>query len=238
MNEVGASVSEFNINDYIWYIVGGVALFFVIVGFIADKSGLAKKTFSKEANNANKNTSNQQPVVPVVVPEVPVTTPVAPSSETMAVNPVSESSDFVAGTTPDTITEPVENNNEMVEATQPVASEDSGYSDVEQNVSENLVVQTEEDNVQNESANEESVWDVNSSDVTEADQEFLLDTEEESSSLNNEQMVEDNNLEVSQIATENAEDDWGMQTASDSVDVELPNLEDISSETEEDVWKF
>ena len=47
MNEI-IIATESNMGDYIWYIVGAVSLFFVLVGFIADKTGLIKKTFSKE----------------------------------------------------------------------------------------------------------------------------------------------------------------------------------------------
>lgn len=45
---------------YIWYIVGGVSLFFVVLGFVADKSGLAKKTFSKEPKKSDGNIMNSE----------------------------------------------------------------------------------------------------------------------------------------------------------------------------------
>lgn len=63
MNEVIVSESVFNIADYIWYIVGGVCLLFVIIGFVADKSGLAKKTFSKDnTSKANKKSLDNSPL--------------------------------------------------------------------------------------------------------------------------------------------------------------------------------
>lgn len=63
MNEVIVSENVFNIADYIWYIVGGVCLLFVIIGFVADKSGLAKKTFSKDnTSKANKKSLDNSPL--------------------------------------------------------------------------------------------------------------------------------------------------------------------------------
>lgn len=53
-------MTEFNLNDYIWYIVIGVMLFFILVGFIADKTGLAKKTFAKIDSTPNKKKDNKK----------------------------------------------------------------------------------------------------------------------------------------------------------------------------------
>lgn len=47
-------------SEYIWYIVGGISLFFIIIGFVADKSGLAKKTFSKNSETKKSPSNNEQ----------------------------------------------------------------------------------------------------------------------------------------------------------------------------------
>lgn len=47
-------------SEYIWYIVGGISLFFIIIGFVADKSGLAKKTFSKNSDTKKVQANNEQ----------------------------------------------------------------------------------------------------------------------------------------------------------------------------------
>lgn len=232
MNEIGTTVSEFNISDYIWYIVGGIALFFIIVGFIADKSGLAKKTFSKDSGNDMKKDSKTGNVTPIVVPVENSDMISSVNDEILLVEdgeiqePVM-ATDFVEEVSPSQIEEVVMENNDIVEE-QPVIMEESVEETTEEAVDD--FTSTEEPIYLND-AQEESTSP--SQIEEETDSVWNIDSEEI--------IVEDDTLSV---AADNAEEDWGMEPVSDSEDsssledVELPALEDINTDTDEDVWKF
>ena len=226
---------EFNINDYIWYIVGGVALFFILIGFIADKSGLAKKTFSKDSTNKKKAMPEQNSDVSVSTQSVPESF-VIPNDSDIPVAGLenNEQSDFLIDSVPvednavldESVLNQEEVSNEEVslEPVDSFSSEEPIYLNNDDEVSEDSPSFNLEDSYSqiNESGsenNDDSVWDLDSNEV-------VLDDEN------------------SPVAVENAEDDWGIDSSNDSdvslslEDVELPNLEDINSNTEEDVWKF
>lgn len=226
---------EFNINDYIWYIVGGVALFFVLVGFIADKSGLAKKTFSKDSVNKKKVISEPKSDVAVAEQNVSESFVSPINSENSVVdienneqNNFSIESTLVqdADESDETIVDQKENLSEETssDSIDSFATEEPIYLNDDEEVSEDSsLVNLENSYSQNEDSilqnDEDSVWDLDSNDVV------LNDSD-------------------SSVAVENAEDDWGIEpsngsdTAISLEDVDFPSLDDINSDTEEDVWKF
>lgn len=221
----GPNMYEFNINDYIWYIIGGIALLFVVIGFVADKSGLAKKTFSKDYSSSKKTVQKKESSSSIVVEDAPVET--SDSQESVVIDDVdTENSSFSdVSTTNEDVDLDDQLSNESVEepSREPFSVQEPIYlngddDSSEQNISfdlNNSALQGDEGDMSNE---EDSVWNMDSDEVD----------------------IDDENLSV---ATDDAEEEWGMNlTDSDSVesgeDVEFPNLEDISSNTDEDVWKF
>jgi len=249
MNELGTSVDVYNMNNYIWYIVGGVALFFVIVGFIADKSGLAKKTFSKDTKKVTDKPVGPEQTVSV---ENNVVDP-------FAVNPV-EMNPTVAEM-PQTVIEDnlnYENNNVtmseengIVGETEPLyISEEPEIVAFEEplNVEEvQPVVELTETPVVIENSNIENDADViwnNDEKIEEVVTDSFENSEisEDVSSENTEKFTMDTT--VSDIAAADAETEWGVDSisenteANNSIEVELPNLEDIEINAEDDVWKF
>lgn len=249
MSELGTSVDAFNMNNYIWYIVGGIALFFVIVGFVADKSGLAKKTFSKDSKKEPAKPAEPKQTVPVENNVV----------DSFAENPVEMNP--IGSEMPQMVAEDnlnYENNNvvfneenEIMGETEPlyISEEPGGVSFDEQlNVTEvqpavqltETPVMTEGSNVEN---NADVIWNNG-----ETDQDVVIDSFENSevaenvSSQNNEEFIMD--ATVSDIAAEDAENEWGVHSfsendeANNSIEAELPNLEDIEINPEDDVWKF
>ena len=223
------------INDYIWYIVGGIALLFIIIGFIADKSGLAKKTFSKDSGSNEKKNTGVSNVAPIAVP-------------------VENFNSMVPNTNEDNF---VVENNEVLE---PVVMSDEEISPVqveEVNVINGDVVEEQpivmEQNVEepvqvmsDEFASTEEPLYLNEEQEQAQEQEILLNEDEgETDSVwdidSEEVIVEDAD---SSVAAENAEEDWGMEPvtssddSSDLEDVELPALDDINASIDDDVWKF
>lgn len=234
-----------NIGDYIWYIIGGIVLFFVLVGFIADKSGLIKKTFGKDSKSNNK-----------VVP--PVNT--APANNQIS-EPVIEL-DQEAAINMDRIL--TEGDNDVSIDTPPVALND--IMNVEQDVSSDSA-----ENIENDDSiinSDDFMLDGTDNVVADemSDGDFMLDSEneennqEDESQIDNlaednsqeeqtEDIIEDNSQEDQEEETteesnqeeQNIEEDvWGFDDENKleetADEVSAPDLEEVNSE--EDVWKF
>lgn len=229
---------EFNINDYIWYIVGGIALFFILVGFIADKSGLAKKTFSKDSTSKKKimpeqpeqkndvsmfNGNTSESFIDTFSSEMPVVVPEINDESNISINDV-----------------PTEDNNAIEESalTEKTIPNDEAVSEPVDTFSAEEPIYLNDDE---EEAKDNSLFNLENS-YQQINEPVMQDEEDSVWNMDPDEVVI--NDEDSSVAAENAEDDWGIESTdvSDDLvgleDVELPNLEDINSDTEEDVWKF
>ena len=249
MNEVIVT-AESNIGDYIWYIVGGVSFFFVLVGFIADKTGLIKKTFSKEINKIDRK-------------------PVEESSENLI-----EENTVVNNNDNDNVTEEINIVDDVVESPvtgdfstsvmlpieeQPVIinnQEDEFLMDIDslnEQANENLVSEEKEEVTFDESiGNNEDFMIDNDSNISD---DILIDSTEENSILNEENdeqssLEEQNdvwNMEESEFAVEQEgesevgeqqeNDESGVELQEENEQINLPSIEEVE-EGEEDVWKF
>lgn len=216
-----------NIN-LVWYILGGIALFFVLIGFIADKSGLAKKTFSKGTTTKKKDSSEEiheesvleEPAVnPVLPTEEPIVEPQGVSKE---VSTVSEN-DFLNDYLPDDSESLPQSGDQNLDSTVPEQNnlylndgEQTEHQSLENLEKAYLEVEDTADEVTSK-VEDSSVWEVDASSNLEQEDTF-------------------------NVAAEDAEDEWGMnvddeEDDSDNFDdVQLPDLDGLN--TEEDVWKF
>ncbi len=203
---------NFTIADYIWYIVGGLALLFILIGFIADKAGLAKRAFSRE---------NQL----VKVKEDSVKNPVS-TNEVKSPDMNEEKQDLA------TVSDPVseEKSNELLE---------NSYEESNDSAEEKTTSTTNVSNQNTLYLNETEVpSDESMNDLEKAYLEAEESTEE---AVDNE--TKDLSEISSSIASEDAESEWGIspndiEDSKNHDDIELPNLEDLNADTDEDVWKF
>lgn len=288
-NEFGTDMGVFNIGDYIWYIVGGIALFFVIVGFIADKSGLAKKTFSKDVKKSDKKVKEpivKEPVVEEMTEpineeltddlalqnnasefddnmsfvEMPIDAGTVSDDISSVNNEVLENDDIVGDNEPLYISEEPEVSTDGFVAIDPAVDNSEMILDNLESVelpNDNIVDENNDfDNVWNddtsindEDSNEDVTFESNDSnldnieispfteDTVQINEDISADINENSEAINEDTLTAD-------IAADNAEEEWGIETTSqvteedNLMDVELPNLDDIEINPEEDVWKF
>ena len=239
-------------DSYVWYIVGGIILFFIIVGFVADKSGLAKKTFSKNniAPKKKEQIQNEEVIVNNVSTlenaneESFIQDEVQASVDDNYDSSMYENMDDVESNDNDFLIQEkvqpviVDNyENEVVENTSSLESVDyvsDESSDLENEISEDNQVYEEKIYLNDEvEANEES-HDILDKTYLEID-ESVDETEKKI------------NLELEQensIASDDAEIEWGisendMSESSEGLEgVELPDLSDLNIGEDEDVWKF
>lgn len=214
-------MGQFYIEDYIWLIVIGIFVFFVIVGYVADKTGLARKTFGKTTSGNNKklHLNEQNEVVQVV--------PVFETDNT--VTPVMNSDDAETS-----VVEPVSNEIVEPEADNLYLSDDAIYSSSSEDTSndtnelylndQNIVVDLDsasDDNPLPEENTEEDLYQP-LGDVT-------FDTNESEE-------------EHEEITPEDQDDVWQLDdnaTTEENDDaLVLPNLDELTAESDEDVWKF
>lgn len=68
---------DFIVDNYFWFIVGGIVLLMIIIGYIAEKTDFGRKPFKeKKDDNKESNITNEEPVEtiengenPVIIPE-------------------------------------------------------------------------------------------------------------------------------------------------------------------------
>lgn len=234
-------MGEVNMNDYIWYIIIGVIILFIIIGFVADKTGLAKKTFSKsiiEKKGNNKEKSETPIVDNYSSVEPPITEPVVG-------NDIESPSDL-SGSMPlmnDTInsdnselkiSEPIVEDNTIEEQTTP-----SGNNDIASTSNEWAIDETNSNNdaADNIYLAEEKDFETNSNSV-DLEKAYLesenAEVPEASADVNNnhpEEVVVDAPV-TEQMPVENtASDDEGDN-------MNLPELDNLNFKEDEDVWKF
>lgn len=73
---------QFIVDNYIWFIVGGVVLLMAIIGFFADRTDFGRKEFQKrlkepkeKSKDSKKETSKKGKVEEVIKEEVPIKIP-------------------------------------------------------------------------------------------------------------------------------------------------------------------
>lgn len=248
VNEFGVDINTFNIGDYIWYIVGGVSLFFVIVGFIADKSGLAKKTFSKGTKKVEKTDEKiKEPIIEEVLEGIE-----SNDASTDEI-PVIENVSYDVNTDVLLDDDNVSDNTSLYISENPDVSDSVNYNS---ETDENLIELFDEQNELNLEKNDnvENVWDDNMASVM-SEENKVVEQMSDVSDMNdiviepleiteNNMIGSDTEVSHSNIASENAEEEWGVEPALQSndddslIDVALPSLDDIETNKDEDVWKF
>lgn len=220
-------IEEFYIEDYIWLIVVGVFVFLVIVGFVADKTGLARKTFGKMPNSVPKKKKSES-----VESLAPVEEPVIEKDST-------DTSDVklpVMDSMPETpeITQDMPSDNLYL-------NEDDIYGNPDEIQSSS---QNEEDNLY---LNDESSQNPAEDQSLENSLGLDENTTDNDSGLNNEedlyQPIGDVSFKDIKEDEEDAsiEDVWQLDDSANDEDennLELPSLDEINSDTDEDVWKF
>jgi len=206
-----------NIGDYIWLIIGGVALFFVIVGFIAEKSGLIKKTFGKEIK-INNPMDSSIPIVPVVNP--------VPATDNQVIEPVVEPISEVPVVMDNNL--PTEEVNNVVTDAPPVALDEIA------NVEQNVTLDESSDVIFDDSIgnNDDFMLDGADKIVEEEinDNNLVVNDEQPSTEEEVPEVVQNNDGDVWGITTEE-------KTEETPVEVNAPDLDEVAN-TEEDVWKF
>lgn len=227
------------INDVnmIGYIIGVVVLFFIAVGFIADKTGLIKKTFGKEFNSSKKKEEKVvAPVIPVVEPTL------EPIEDDTMEQEIDQNNDIDFGNINinNDITEDVELSDSLV------SLENIGDMDAENNeVSDATDMEFSNENTDefmlNDNLDEKMLFDESSDNTN----EFMLNDDEfVQSDLFEENYEEVDAQDETNDYEENFEDEVSKNNSNDSIvidsdleEIELPELEEIE-DNEEDVWKF
>lgn len=236
-------------DSYIWYIVGGIVLFFIIVGFVADKSGLAKKTFRKNNTTPVKKEKEQnEEVITNDISTLENTNEEAFVQDEVQVsvddnndNNVHENVDVVENDNNDFLNQeevqPVmEDNyeNEAVEYTDSLGNIEYVNNELENEVSEDNQVYEEKIYLNDEVEADEESHDILGKAYLEID-ESVDETEKKINS----ELEQENS-----VASEDAEIEWGIseddmvETKEGLEDVELPDLSDLNIGEDEDVWKF
>ena len=251
------------INDanMIGYIIGGIVLFFIAVGFIADKTGLIKKTFGKEVDSAKKKEEK------IVAPVVPVVAPILEPSEDNTIEQENEQIDdidFGNISIDNDIQTDVELSDSLVslDSIGDIDTENNQISDVDfsSDNANDFMVNEEQENVvdlNNDAADNVDDFMLNDSlenealfaDLNDSTSDFMLNDEENTSSDLSEEEIIDNEIETNkeivednEYAEENTEE--AIENSNDSIvidsdldEIVLPDLEEIE-DNEEDVWKF
>lgn len=218
----------FYIEDYIWLIVGGVFVLFVIIGFIADKTGLARKTFGKMPSSA----SNKKEVESIPVIEQPVQKEVTyienPIEEVPLMEPIQNEEQPTNDTSGDNLylnADDIYGNSDSIEPSI------SGESD-------NLYLNNED--VNDLSVQEQPVETSFSEEaIDNTGSDLNLDTDEDLY-----QPIGDVSFEEpkDEIKTDDSIDDvWQIDDTpkeDNETEIDLPALDELNAETDEDVWKF
>lgn len=220
-------MGEFYIEDYIWLIVIGVFAFFVIIGYVADKTGLARKTFGKSTSEHNKKANTNKEEVVQTVPAF------ATDEMVLSVaNPVNE------------VEIPVEEvSNEILEPQSDnlYLSDEDVYSSPSE---EDASTESSELYLNNEESQEDflnynmdaSLEDSNLSEVNIENSEEDLYQPLGNMTFDNVESEVHNNEPVGE------DDVWQLEDKDEQEDIEddlvLPSLDDLNAETDEDVWKF
>lgn len=239
-------------DSYVWYIVGGIILFFIIVGFVADKSGLAKKTFSK--NNTIPKKKEQVQTEEVITNNM--STLESANEESFIQDEVQVSVDDNYGNSVYENVDVIEsdNNDFLIQEEVQSVTEDNYENEMTENVDSLEIVDYasgEASDLENEVSEDDQVYEekIYLNDEVEADEEShdILDKtylEIDESVDETEKKINSELEQENSVASEDAEVEWGiseddMSESSEGLeDVELPDLSDLNIGEDEDVWKF
>lgn len=247
-------------ENYIWLIIVAVFVFFVIIGFIADKTGLARKTFEKTPSKvpsiSKKNSSTIQNVessdLPISETEQ-VLLPVEDAGFDDIQSNVGNNFDDAQMDNLYLNEEDIVNNNEI--ATD-INEENISDENLNNNVdNDELVVSDEEETVEQE----EDVPDSDEIDNSGLESDIIISDIENSDTdssnvlpeetvdedlyqplddISFDSTIDEDNTDIS----DNTEDDvWKLDDVAkveNDDDLVLPDLEDLNDDLEEDVWKF
>lgn len=238
----------FYIEDYIWLIVLGVFLLFVIIGFVADKTGLARKTFGKVPSSDRKKekkskkevkekqddvVENQSSIENVEsdslgMPMIDTLT----SNEALSDNSINQD---LYLSDDSNLTENSFGDNSVIDADSVDNSDNSSTSD-------ELNMNLGEGNGEiylNQDDSTDDVPDNLNPELTVSNDEDLYQP------MGNISFDKDKNsaeAETSETEEEPSQDDdvWKLDDKKETEEenLPLPDLEDVSTNADEDVWKF
>lgn len=238
----------FYIEDYIWLIVLGVFLLFVIIGFVADKTGLARKTFGKVPSSDRKKEKKSKKEVKEKQDDV-----VENQSSIENVE-----SDSLGMPMIDTLTSNEELSDNSINQDL-YLSDDSNLT--ENSFGDNSVIDADSvDNSDNSSTSDELNMNLgegngeiylNQDDSTDdvpdnLNPELTVSNDEDLyQPMGNISFDKDKNsaeAETSETEEEPSQDDdvWKLDDKKETEEenLPLPDLEDVSTNADEDVWKF
>lgn len=247
-------MGEFYIEDYIWLIAIGVFVLFVIIGFVADKTGLARKTFGKTPADTKKSDTSKRKEVVQEVPAFETDEMVLPVIDSIE-------GDMEIGTNEIQVDEPATDFLESETDNLYLSNEDVSNVEDNETESENLYLNEEvlQDSTNNLYLSEEVSQDSSNDlylneEVAQDDVLNDIETSFENNSLEDENAIVaeedlyqplgdvtfDNSVDTSENTDE--EDVWQLEDKEEKAEMEddlvLPNLDDLNAETDEDVWKF
>lgn len=233
-------------DSYVLYIVGGIVLFFIIVGFVADKSGLAKKTFSKNNVTPKKKEQIQNEVVTNDMPSLENANEESfiQDEVQIAVDNNYENMDVIENHNNDFMIQDevqpviVDNYENEIPETTDFLEGDESVNDDSSNIENGDLDDTQlyegKIYLNDEVASDEESHDILDKTYLEID-ESVDETEKK---INTELEQE------TSVASEDAEIEWGISeddiadTSEGLEDVKLPDLSDLNIGEDEDVWKF
>lgn len=238
----------FYIEDYIWLIVLGVFLLFVIIGFVADKTGLARKTFGKVPSSDRKKDKKTKKEIKEKQDDMvenqssienadsdnlgmPIFDTVT-SNEALPDNSINQD---LYLSDDSNLTENSFDDNSAIDTDSVDNSDNSSTSD-------ELNMNLGEENGEiylNQDDSTEDVPDNLNPELTVSDEEDLYQP------MGNVSFDKDNtSTETEELETkeESSQDDdvWKLDDKRETKEenLPLPDLEDVSANADEDVWKF
>lgn len=242
----------FYIEDYIWLIVLGVFLLFVIIGFIADKTGLARKTFGKVPSSDRKKEKKSKKEVKekqddvvenqsstenaesdsLGMPMIDTLTSNEALNEALSDNSINQD---LYLSDDSNLTENSFDDNSVIDAD---SVDNSGNS----STSDELNIHLGEENGEiylNQDDSTDDVPDNLNPELTVSNDDDLYQP------MGNISFDKDKNsaeVEISETEEEPSQDDdvWKLDDKKETEEenLPLPDLEDVSTNADEDVWKF
>lgn len=214
---------EFIMENYIWFIIGGVVVLMTIIGYIADKTNFTKKEDNKQKIKQSKKNKIEEVKEEVVEVE--------PTQETREINPIEDFS--------------------MDDVEPAFVTDEPEVVEEKLTLNENLAEQVSEEEAIDLVQNEE-MYDMNTDeklfeqpiDEFNEKSETVEETIEQPTEEANEELdATEEDLYVGLDGTPNAykEDDETKQD--ENLEIELPSISSLDSELkeetdEDDVWKF
>lgn len=206
---------EFIVENYIWFIIGGIVILMTIIGFIADKTNFTKKKENREKIKHSKKSEVEE------IEELPEEEPMV---ETPEIDPIEDFNMDVVEPAFETDEPEITENQEIVN-----------------DVDNSEITSFDEENVSDEETTENSILDENQVENEKINEntENLESNEVLEQSLSEEEPEED--LYVGLDGTPNAYKE--PEEKDENLEIELPSISSLDNELkeetdEDDVWKF